>query len=438
MKRRLFIPKTGLVFLALVVGLTGGILLDRQVLSQANSPSGIPTQAMSEFQLMGEAWKTIQQAYVDQKAVKPRRLAYGAISGMVKTLGDTGHSRFLTPEMAWRHQNVIEGEFEGIGAYVEMKNGRVVIVAPLDNSPAQRVGLRPGDIILKVNGEDVTALSLDEVVGRIQGPAGTRVTLTIMDPETENTQKLTVERAEVELDNVTWERPPGSSVAHVRIAAFSKGVSEDLKKTLAEIQEQEISRLILDLRNNPGGLLNEAVEVASQFLEGGDVLLKKDAQGGITPVPVEPGNQVLDIRMVVLTNGGTASAAEIVAGALQDAERATVVGETTFGAGTVLSEFALSDGSVLLLAVEEWRTPDGRVIWHKGLAPDVKVVLPPDTAPLLPLQERDLTPKQLQNSQDTQLLRALDLLNRITSIRGEYVEGFPLGRITEREKSGAR
>lgn len=398
-----------IVLVILTLGLVGGVLLDRAVLSAIAPPSGIPTDATAEFQLMGEAWSTVHRVYVDRTALEPQVLTYGAIGGMVDALGDTGHSRFLAPQMVQLQHSALQGEYEGIGAYMEVKDGHVVIM-PMDGSPAQRAGLRPGDIILKVDGQNVADLRLDEVVGRILGPAGTQVTLTILNPKTGNTRDVTLERAKITIDNVTWQQLPGPPIAHVRISVFSKGVTQDLKGTLAEIQSQEVTGLVLDLRSNPGGLLDEAVGVVSQFLDEGNVLLVKDAQGKVTPMPVQPGGVAMDIPMVVLVDQGTASAAEIVAGALQDAGRATVVGETTFGTGTVLQEFPLSDGSVLLLAVEEWLTPKGRVIWHQGLDPDVTVALPSDAEPLLPLTERDLTAEQLRDSGDAQLLRALDLL----------------------------
>ena len=399
-----------IALLILMFGLGGGVLLDRTVLSAIVPLSTIPLGAMSDFRLMGEAWNTIQQDYVDQSALDPQQLTYGAIGGMVDALGDTGHSRFLSPEMVQQQHSALQGEYEGIGAYMEVKDGHVVISAPMDGSPAQRAGLRPGDIILQVDGQNVADLPLDEVVGRILGPAGTQVTLTILDPKTGNTRDVTLERAKITVDNVTWQQLPGTTIAHVRISSFSKGVAQDLKDTLAEIQGQGMTGLVLDLRSNPGGLLDEAVGVTSQFLGEGNVLLVKDIHGKTSPVPVQPGGVALDIPMVVLVDQGTASAAEIVTGALQDAGRATVVGETTFGTGTVLQEFPLSDGSVLLLATQEWLTPKGRVIWHQGLEPDVTVALASDAEPLLPLTERDLTAEQLQGSSDAQLLRALDLL----------------------------
>jgi carboxyl-terminal processing protease len=400
----------GLVLLALVVGLAGGILLDRRALSAANSAVHVPAEARSEFALIAEAWQVIEREYVNQEGVQPRRMAHRAISGMVQTLGDAGHTRFLTPEMAQRHESQLQGEFEGIGAYVEMKDGRVVIVAPIDDSPAQRAGLEPGQAIIEVDGEDTRGLPLDEVVSRVLGPAGTKVTLTILDPDTGETREVRLERAKVEIDPVTWQRLPGTSVAYVRFSAFSDGATEDLKRALDEIGEVGVSAVILDLRNNPGGLLDEAIGVTSQFVERGNVLLREDAEGQITAEPVKRGVEALDMPMVALANGGTASAAEIVTGALQDYERATVVGTTTFGAGTVLDEFSLADGSALLLAVEEWLTPDERVIWQEGLAPDVEVTLPPDTEPLLRLRQQDFTGSELRHTNDAQLLRALELL----------------------------
>jgi carboxyl-terminal processing protease len=331
---------------------------------------------------------------------------------MVEALGDTGHSSFLTPEMVDLMRSVTEGQFEGIGAEIQMKDKRVVIVAPLDNSPAQRVGLRPGDIILQVNQESVTQLPLEQVVQRIRGPGGTTVTLTLLDPNTEQTRDVMVTRARVAVHNVTWQQLPGTMVVHVRIAGFSQGVTKDLRQALTTLEQQGLKHVVLDLRNNPGGLLNEAVATASQFLSSGTVLLERDAHGTTTPVSVQKHGVAPALPLVVLINQGTASAAEIVAGALQDAHRAILVGETTFGTGTVLKPFPLSDGAALMLAIEEWLTPNGRVIWHQGIAPDVVVSLTPPATPLLPDTERTLTAAQLRASDDAQLLHAVDLVTQ--------------------------
>lgn len=360
-----------------------------------------------DFQLMGQAWDTIQQEYVNRRALDSRELTYGAISGMVDALGDTGHSTFLTPEMVKELRHVERGEFKGVGIEIQMKNGRVTVVAPVDDSPAQRAGVKAGEIILKVGSDDVTDWPLSRVVDHIAGRAGTKVSLTLQDPKDNHTRQVTLVRASIKLHEVTWNQLPDTKIAHVRIATFDAGVTRDLRKALTDAQAQGLSAVILDLRDNPGGLLDEAVGVASQFLKDGNVLLAKDAKGQVEPVPVDKGGVALNLPLVVLINQGTASAAEIVAGALRDAHRTELVGEATFGTGTVLQQFRLSDGSALLLAVEEWLTPKGESFWHKGIEPEQVVTLPQDATPILPATEKELTAAQLRSSSDQQLLKAL-------------------------------
>lgn len=393
--------------LTLGLGLVGGVAVDRIAAGGLGS-----LDAPASFKLIPEAWNIIQRVYVDRAAIQPRALTYGAVSGMVDALGDTGHSRFLSPGMVKQLSEVQRNKFEGIGAEVQIRAGHVVIVAPLDNSPAQRADLRPGDIILDVNGRAVTGLPLDRVVAEISGPAGTSVTLTILDSSSGRTRRVTLVRASITVHDITWQRLPGTKVAHLRISTFGRGMTADLRKALTEIRRDGLDGIILDLRNNPGGLLEEAIGATSQFLASGNVLLTKNSRGTVTPVPVKPGGVATDIPLIVLVNGGTASAAEIMAGALDDAHRARLLGVTTIGTGTVLSEFTLSDGSALLLAIEEWLTPDGHVIWHKGITPETVVALPADVAPLLPEEERDMTAAELQASKDAQLLRALELVGR--------------------------
>lgn len=405
-----------LLVVCLVTGAVGGIGIDRRFLTDSATPTAPAAQSQADLGLISQAWSIITANYVDRATLQdPNRLTYGAISGMVDALGDTGHSRFLSPEMLKSENRSIQGEFEGIGAEVQMKDGHVVIVAPIDGSPAQKAGLRPGDIILKVDGQDVTGLPLNQVVDKILGPAGSAVTLTISSQDRPQPRDIKLIRARIEVHNVTWDKIPGTNVAHVRLTAFSQGVTDDLRNALAQIQAQGINAAILDLRNNPGGLLDEAVGTASQFLSSGNVLLEKDAKGNTKPVQVESGGRGSRMALVVLVNAGTASASEIVAGALQDAKRAQVVGETTFGTGTVLDEFKLSDGSALLLATQEWLTPNGRVIWHQGIVPDDPVTLDANADLLLPDVEKTMTPQQIQASSDKQLLEGLRLLTPATS-----------------------
>ncbi len=412
MKRRLLLILLPFVVLAvLFVGLFAGVVLDRAVLT-ASAQTTTQANNAPDFQLLNEAWRIIQQHYVDRSALQEPNLTYGALSGLVNALGDTGHTTFMTPEMVKQENNFTQGSFEGIGAEVEKKDDHIVIVAPIDGSPAQKAGLKPGDIIMKVNGEDLTGQSLDQAITKILGPAGTQVTLTIQTPSTGDTRDITITRARIQIRNVAWQKIPGTTLADVRIAGFSSGVGDDLKKAIAAIkQDGTYTGIVLDLRNNPGGLLSESVAVTSQFITSGNVLLEKDAQGKVTPVPVDTSMQATNLPMVVLINNGTASASEIVSGALQDANRAKLVGETTYGTGTVLNQFGLSDGSAILLATQEWLTPNGRVIWHKGITADVAVTLPQSATPLLPSGMESMSPDEVRASGDVQLIKAIQLLD---------------------------
>lgn len=398
-----------LVLVALVLGLVGGVVLDREVLSVFAQPQADSSQSV-DIRLISEAWDLINRSYVDRPAVQGKPLTYGAIGGMMDALGDTGHSRFMTPEMVKQENNFTAGQFEGIGAYVQTKDGHAVIVSPMSGSPAEKIGLKPGDIVLAVDGNNVDGLPISQVIQKIQGPAGTLVLLTVQDPKTGEKRDLTIVRARITLHNLSWGMVPGTTIAHIRLDSFSQAVTQDLKNALEGAKRQGAKAIVLDLRNNPGGILDESVGVASQFLNSGDVLQEKGAQGQVIKVGVKPGGLAVDTPLVVLINNSTASAAEIVAGALQDARRARLVGETTFGTGTVLNQFGLSDGSALLLATQEWLTPDGRVIWHKGIGPDVPISLAANAAPLAPPSVQGMTWQELQASGDAQLLKALELL----------------------------
>jgi carboxyl-terminal processing protease len=398
--------------LVLGVGFSGGVIVDHFLIAPTVASAKTSTQ-LNSLDLINQAYQIIRKNYVDRSAVQQSQLEYGAISGMVDALGDTGHSRFLTPQMVKSENDFTKGSFEGIGAEVtQNSNGQTIIVAPFDGSPAKAAGVKAGDIIVKVDGMDVTGLSVSDVVSKVLGPAGTKVTLTLQDPITGTTRDVTITRAKINVKNVTWTMLPGTTIADIRIAGFSQGVTDDLVKAIQQAKAQGATGIILDLRNDPGGLLKEAIGVTSQFLGSGNALLVKDASGQEQPIAVNPGGEALNTPMVALVNQGTASAAEIVSGALQDAHRATIVGETTFGTGTVLNGFPLSDGSQILLATEEWLTPSGRVIWHKGIVPDVTVSLANTVTLFVPEAAQGVTAAQLQNSQDAQLLNAINLLSQ--------------------------
>jgi len=387
-----------------------GVMLDRWVLSAFVPLRNIPPDARDDFELMAEALNVIERFYVNRDAVDPRQLTYGALHGMVAALADVGHTIFLTPEMVGEQKAFEQGATQGIGAEVHMRDWNFVVVTPLDGSPAERAGLQPGEIILRVDGRSITGLNLHQVRSLILGRPGTPVELVILDPRTRRIRDVHLVREATPVQDVTWRRLPGSAVAHIRIADFRPGISDQLGNALGEIKKQDLKGIILDLRDNPGGFVDEAVLTVSRFLRGGNVYFERDAKGQLLPIKVRPAAPVCDLRMAVLVNRGTASSAEIAAGALKDANRATLVGETTFGAGTVLNEFSLSDGSALLLAVKEWLTPQGRNIWHKGIPPDIEVSLPADASPLFPEGEVRMNASRLLASQDEQLRRALALL----------------------------
>lgn len=372
---------------------------------------GCAAKATLNVPLMGQAAAVIQRNYVDRSAIQRNSLTYGAIGGMVNALGDSGHSTFLSPDMVNELRNEERGEFKGIGVEVGMKEGRVTVIAPLDQSPAQRAGLRAGDAIVKVNGQDVSSWPLSKVVDQITGPAGTKVQLTLLEPTSGHTRDVTITRASIKIREIVWAQIPGTKLAHLRIASFNGTVSKDLRAALKEIRAAGMQGIVLDLRDNPGGILDEAIDSASEFVSGGNVLLIKDSNGKITPQPAKKGGIATDIPLVVLVNKGSASAAEIMAGALQDNRGAKLVGETTFGTGTVLEQFNLTDGSALLLAIQEWLTPKGQSFWHKGITPQIQVLLPENVTPVLPENERTMTPAQFQSSADKQLLRAIEVLN---------------------------
>jgi carboxyl-terminal processing protease len=362
-----------------------------------------------EFDSVVETWQLIKENYPDREAAAPDKLAQAAIDGMLAELGDTGHTAFLSAKDADELDKSIDGSFEGIGAVLTMKKPTAVATI-MPGSPAQAAGLRPGDIFLQVDGKDVSSQPADEIVRLVRGPAGKPVQLRMSRPGVAEAMDFTVTRAKVEVPQVSWHMLPGVPVAHIAIKAFGKHVHVQLKEALREATAQGARGLILDLRRNPGGLRDQAVLAASEFLPGGNVLLEEDSRGKRAPVPVKPGGMATTIPIAVLVDEATVSAGEIFAAAMQDYQRGPVVGTQTLGTGTILQTFRLRDGSAVNMAVAKWLTPNGRSLWHQGLKPDVEVKLPITGTILRPDAEETLDADGLARCGDAQLLKALELL----------------------------
>jgi len=383
-------------------------------LPAAGSAAGAPASSeAADFDTFWEAWDIVHDRFIDREALDGTELEYGAIRGMIEALGDEGHTTFLTPEELERRQTDITGKFSGIGALLGVKDSLPVIVSPFDGSPADQAGVEAGDIIIEVDGQDVTSWSLNDIVDSIRGEEGTEVVLTLLRPEEGASMEVSITRGEITVPAATWAMLPGTEVALIRLSQFSANAEEELVAALREVEAAGATGLIVDVRNNPGGLLDQAIRVTSQFLKDGNVLQQEDAQGERKPYPVKPGGLATEIPMAVLINQGSASSAEIFAGAIQDHGRGPLIGETTFGTGTVLQPFVLEDGSGLMLGTSQWLTANGRLIRKQGIEPDVAVELPVGTEFLQPREVSDLTVNELLQSQDVQLLKALQLLGAL-------------------------
>ncbi len=403
------------VALAMVVTFTAGIGVGRLVAPpgapDGTAPNPGSSQGATEFGLIREAWDTLHQQFVGRDDLDDRALIYGAIEGLTQAVGDTGHTDFMTPEERKQRNDSLSGSYVGIGVRIEPDDaGLPKIIGVFEGSPAETAGLVPDDVIMAVDGKRTEDTSIDQVAGWVRGEAGSTVELTVRRGADGPERTVPIVRADVPIQPVSWTLVPGTKTALFRLEQFSNGAADDMVETLKAARAAGADRIVLDMRGNPGGYVNEAVGVASQFLTSGLVYVERNAAGDRTEHPVSANGVATDLPLVVVVDGNTASSAEIVSGALQDAGRAKVVGETTFGTGTVLGEFDLSDGSALRVGTVEWLTPSGRRIWHEGIAPDVPVALPTETQPLSPEDVARLTAAAVGSIDDTQLARALELV----------------------------
>ena len=356
-KRMKIIAVSLLLVVILVLSFGAGCALGSRTIT---SPQHIPD-------VVGQAWNVIFQDYVDKDKLDTATLTGGAIKGMVEALDDP-YTTYMDPQTYQQWLKSLEGKFEGIGAYVAIKDKQVTIIAPIAGSPAEKAGIRAGDIILEVDGQSTSGMSLTEAVLRVQGPQGTTVTLSVLHQGETEPEVIEVVRAEINVPSVSFEMK--GDVAYIKITYFSERTAQELSPVLETITQQGATGIILDLRSNPGGLVTTVVDVASFFLKEGVVVDVVDNEGKHTTSSVRPSRVTTDLPLVVLVDGYSASGSEVLVGALQDYGRATIAGSKTFGKGSVDVLRQLKDGSGLYITTARWLTPKGRLIEGKGLDPD--------------------------------------------------------------------
>ena len=327
---------------------------------------------------VAQAWNIIFNDYVDQDRLDTSTLSQAAIKGMVEALDDP-YSAYLDAETYQLSLSDLEGKFEGIGAYVGVdEDEQIMIIAPIADSPAAKAGIKAGDIILGINGEPTSEMSLAEAVLYIRGPKGTSVRLLILHQGETEPEEIEIVRAEIEVPSVYFEMK--GDIAYINITYFSERTNEELSPVLQSITQEAATGIILDLRSNPGGLLQTVVDVASRFLKEGVVVDVVDNQGKHTTSTVKPKGATTDLPLVVLVDSYSASGSEVLAGALQDYARATIAGTRTYGKGSVNILHQLEDGSGLYITTARWLTPNGRPIEGEGINPDYELDLEEEDA----------------------------------------------------------
>ena len=427
MKRRVIY---GVVVVALGINLVVGGLLYHNSARAAEKDSAYPS-----LELFSYVMEKVRKDYVDGSKLTYQELVYGALKGMLNTLDP--HSEFMEPEKYKELQNDTQGAFGGLGIVISMKDKFVTVVFPMEDTPGLKAGILSGDRIVKIDGRSTEkpgspdAVILQDAVKKLRGEPGSEVTITIFRPSSVKTRDYTLTRAVINIDmvkdiNSKKEFPIGDNkIGYVRLVQFGEKTSDDLEVALKKLKGQGMQGLILDLRWNPGGLLEQAVDVCEKFLPRGELVVTTEGRNASqTSVrkAMGRGDELRNMPVVVLVNLGSASASEIVAGCLQDLKRAIVLGEKTFGKGSVQSILPLQDGSALRLTTAKYYTPSHKVIHEEGITPDIVV-------PVTDEEERDIllqrTPggiesleekdrERVGHARDPQLDRAMDLLKGIT------------------------
>jgi carboxyl-terminal processing protease len=357
-----------------------------------------PKDVNIDFKLFWDTWELVSQKYIDKGAIDQQKMYYGAIQGMVAAVGDP-YTVFLPPEVQKASKEDLGGSFEGVGIELGFdKEKRLVVVAPLDGTPAFKAGVKPQDLIVSIDKKNTLGMTRDEAVKLIRGPKGSEVTLTMFREGDDDTREVKLIRDTIVIKSVTLsfkDTPTGKKIGVIKLSRFGERTEEEWNGAVSEILAQGARGVILDVRNNPGGFLDGAVFISSEFLDNGDVVIQENSRKERFPKRVNRSGKLLKLPMITLVNKGSASASEIVAGALQDRKRSRLVGEKTFGKGTVQETEDLPGGTGIHITTHKWLTPNGR--WAndtEGFEPDVVV-----------------EPDKEDDSKDLQMDKALELLN---------------------------
>ncbi len=351
-----------------------------------------------DFSLFWEAWDKLQEKFANKEKFDIQEMIYGAISGMVKSLEDP-YTTFLNPEDTKRFIEDVKGTFEGVGMEIGLKKGQLQVIAPLEGTPAQKAGVLAGDKIIKVDDTLTLDITLDEAVNLIRGPKGTEVTLTVWREEWETTKEIKIVSGVIEIPSLKWEIID-ENIAYLKLYHFSEKASFDFREAAIEILASPCQKIILDLRNNPGGYLEVAQDIAGWFLERGQIVVIEDF-GRETEQKIykAKGNaSLVEYPIVILINQGSASGSEILAGALRDNRGIKLIGEKSFGKGSVQELERLREGSSLKITVAKWLTPKGELITDKGLEPDIKI---------------EMTEEDYEEDRDPQLNKAIEIIKNL-------------------------
>ncbi|MCF7916222.1 MAG: S41 family peptidase [Candidatus Omnitrophica bacterium] len=361
----------------------------------------------ANLDIFAEGIAIVNDKYVEKKPVKD--LVYGAMKGVLASLDS--YSQFLTPE---DYKNLIvetEGKFGGLGIEITIKDGVLTIISPIEDTPAWEAGIQPGDIIVEIDDESTKDITLNEAVKKLRGDPGTKVTLTVLHPEQRDVSEIEITRGIIKIEDIKNSSILENDIGYVKISEFRESTAKDLEKALTKLAKEKMVGLILDMRNNPGGLLSSAVDVSSIFLKQGLTVVSTDSRNQEEMIYRSDSfsKKVLDIPIVVLINKGSASGSEIVAAALSDNDRAVLMGETTFGKGSVQTIIPLSDGSAMRLTTSRYYTPAGISIHEKGVKPDI-VVAKKEVSEKEDVFQRLEKEKNFEYKKDYQVIRALDLM----------------------------